>query len=60
MVEKKLKEAGKSEVEIKDFQARVKTYASKLLKDKKFDENYEFYMGESANPDGMVALLNYR
>lgn len=59
-MEKKLKEAGKTEDEIKDFKSRVQTYASKLLKDKKFDQNYEFYIGESSNPDGMVALLNYR
>jgi len=23
-------------------------------------KDYEFYTGESMNPDGMVALLNYR
>jgi hypothetical protein len=25
-----------------------------------FSQDYEFYTGESMDPDGMVALLNYR
>lgn len=53
-----LKEAGKSDEEVKAFE----TGASKYVKDKLLPnfKDFEFYTGESMNPDGMVALLNYR
>jgi len=49
---------GKSDEEIKEFE----TGAQKFVKDTllpKF-KDWEFYTGESMNPDGMVVLLNYR
>ncbi|KAF8558759.1 translationally controlled tumor-associated [Imleria badia] len=39
------------------FESGAKEYAKKIVADFK---NYEFYTGEGMNPDGMVALLNYR
>ncbi|KAG5634477.1 hypothetical protein H0H81_001813 [Sphagnurus paluster] len=39
------------------FESGASTYAKKVIG--KF-KDYEFYTGESMNPDGMVALLNYR
>ncbi|ROW12102.1 hypothetical protein VMCG_00700 [Cytospora schulzeri] len=53
-----LKEAGKSDEEVKEFE----TGASKYVKEKLLPnfKDFEFYTGESMNPDGMVALLNYR
>ncbi|KUI54376.1 hypothetical protein VP1G_01735 [Cytospora mali] len=53
-----LKEAGKSDEEVKAFE----TGASKYVKEKLLPsfKDFEFYTGESMNPDGMVALLNYR
>lgn len=53
-----LKEAGKPDEEVKAFQDGASKYVKeKLLPNFK---DYEFYTGESMNPDGMVALLNYR
>ncbi|KAL2136331.1 hypothetical protein VTI74DRAFT_4365 [Chaetomium olivicolor] len=56
-VKAKLQEAGKSEEEIKDFESKAQAFAKKMLANFK---DYEFYTGESMNPDGMVVLLNYR
>ncbi|KAL2021018.1 hypothetical protein VTK56DRAFT_7673 [Thermocarpiscus australiensis] len=53
----KLKEQGKSDAEIADFQKKANDFAKKILG--KFGD-WEFYMGYSMNPDGMVLLLNYR
>lgn len=39
------------------FEKGAATFAKKVLGNFK---DYEFYTGESMNPDGMVALLNYR
>jgi len=39
------------------FEKGAAAYAKKLIANFK---DYEFYTGESMNPDGMVALLNYR
>ena len=47
----KLKEAGKSEDEIKDFQKGVQNYYTNKIA-KNFGD-YDFYLGESMNPDGM-------
>ncbi|KAJ1645983.1 hypothetical protein J3B02_002538 [Coemansia erecta] len=53
----KLKELGKSDEEIEAFKKRASELVKKILGNFK---DYEFYIGESMNPDGMVALLNYR
>ncbi|KAI9481075.1 MAG: translationally controlled tumor protein [Benjaminiella poitrasii] len=39
------------------FEKNATTLVKKILANFK---DYEFYVGESMNPDGMVALLNYR
>lgn len=53
-----LKEAGNSDEEVKEFE----TGASKFVKETLLPnfKDFEFYTGESMNPDGQVALLNYR
>ncbi|OAA55054.1 translationally controlled tumor protein [Niveomyces insectorum RCEF 264] len=57
-VKEKMQQAGKSAEEIKEFETGAQTYVKeKLLPNFK---DFEFYTGESMNPDGMVALLNYR
>ncbi|KAL2271800.1 hypothetical protein VTJ83DRAFT_1171 [Remersonia thermophila] len=56
-IKAKLQEQGKSEEEIKDFEAKASGFAKKIIANFK---DYEFYTGESMNPDGMVVLLNYR
>jgi len=56
-LKKALVEAGKTEDEVKDFEKRAQGLAKKVLGNFK---DYEFYTGENMNPDGMVALLNYR
>jgi len=54
-VAKKLEEINPARVEAfkKDAAVAVKGILEKF-------KDYEFYVGESMNPDGMVALLNYR
>ncbi|KAI0254681.1 translationally controlled tumor-associated [Lactifluus subvellereus] len=42
---------------VADFEKGAQAYAKKIVANFK---DYEFYTGESMNPDGMVALLNYR
>ncbi|KAH9062712.1 translationally controlled tumor-associated [Lactarius vividus] len=42
---------------VDQFEKGATTYAKKIIANFK---DYEFYIGESMNPDGMVALLNYR
>ncbi|KAG6828405.1 hypothetical protein H0H92_008147 [Tricholoma furcatifolium] len=39
------------------FEKGAAAYAKKIVADFK---QFEFYTGESMNPDGMIALLNYR
>lgn len=39
------------------FEKGAQAFAKKIIGNFK---DYEFYVGESMNPDGMVALLNYR
>lgn len=56
-VKKALQDAGKSEEEVAQFQKNAAAAAKKIFND--FD-NYETYVGESMDPDGMVVLLNYR
>ncbi|OCK74508.1 microtubule/calcium-binding protein [Lepidopterella palustris CBS 459.81] len=58
---KKVKEAMKandaSEDEIKEFEKGAQSFAKKIVANFK---DYEFLIGESMDPDGMVILLNYR
>ncbi|KIK68107.1 hypothetical protein GYMLUDRAFT_256893 [Collybiopsis luxurians FD-317 M1] len=42
---------------VEKFEKGAAAYAKKIVANFK---DYEFYTGESMNPDGMVALLNYR
>ncbi|PCH41026.1 translationally controlled tumor-associated [Wolfiporia cocos MD-104 SS10] len=42
---------------VEAFEKGAQAFAKKLVANFK---DYEFYTGESMNPDGMVALLNYR
>ncbi|KAF2843830.1 microtubule/calcium-binding protein [Patellaria atrata CBS 101060] len=58
---KKVKEAmkarGASEDDVKEFEKAAQGYAKKIIANFK---DYEFLIGESMDPDGMVILLNYR
>ncbi|RKO93847.1 translationally controlled tumor protein [Blyttiomyces helicus] len=54
-VKKHLAESNPDRVPI--FEKKVATFVKKILENFK---DYEFYTGESMNPEGMVALLNYR
>ncbi|KAM7205073.1 Mss4-like protein [Rhypophila sp. PSN 637] len=56
-VKKALQDAGKSEEEVKEFETKAQGFAKKIIANFK---DWEFYTGESMNPDGMVVLLNYR
>jgi hypothetical protein len=49
--------------EIKAFQAGAKKFVGSRLTKESFDEKncqWDFYIGEDMNVDGMVVLLNYR
>ncbi|EJF61231.1 translationally controlled tumor-associated [Dichomitus squalens] len=52
-----LQEKGTDEAEINAFEKGAQNFAKKIVANFK---DYEFYTGENMNPDGMVALLNYR
>ncbi|KAF2744025.1 TCTP-domain-containing protein [Sporormia fimetaria CBS 119925] len=52
-----LKEKGASDEEITTFEKGAQTFAKKIVGNFK---DYEFLIGESMDPDGMVILLNYR
>ncbi|EJD53586.1 translationally-controlled tumor protein [Auricularia subglabra TFB-10046 SS5] len=54
-VKAKLQESNPERVEA--FEKGAQTFAKKIVGNFK---DFEFYTGESMNPDGMVALLNYR
>ncbi|KAK8190179.1 microtubule/calcium-binding protein [Phyllosticta capitalensis] len=56
-VKKALGEKGASEETIKDFESKASGFAKKIIGNFK---DYEFLVGESMDPDGMVILLNYR
>ncbi|ELR06697.1 hypothetical protein VC83_05243 [Pseudogymnoascus destructans] len=56
-VKAKLKEKNAPEEEITAFEKGAATYAKKIVGNFK---DYDFYVGESMDPDGMVALMNYR
>jgi len=49
-VKKFLQETGKSEDEVKEFETKASTFAKKVIGSFK---DWEFYTGESMNPDGM-------
>ncbi|KAF3929257.1 hypothetical protein AA313_de0205728 [Arthrobotrys entomopaga] len=53
----KAKLAESAPEQVADFEKGAAAYAKKIVANFK---DYEFYTGESMNPDGMVALLNYR
>ncbi|KAG9245079.1 translationally controlled tumor protein [Calycina marina] len=58
---KKVKEAmkanGADDAKVSEFEKGAGAYAKKIVKDFK---DYDFYIGESMDPDGMVLLMNYR
>ncbi|OCH94111.1 translationally controlled tumor-associated [Obba rivulosa] len=54
-VKSKLEETNPERVQA--FEKGAQGYAKKIVANFK---DYEFYTGESMNPDGMIALLNYR
>ncbi|KAJ4376531.1 hypothetical protein N0V86_006644 [Didymella sp. IMI 355093] len=56
-VKNKLQEKGASADEITAFEKGAAGYAKKIVANFK---DYEFFTGESMNPDGMIVLLNYR
>lgn len=49
-VKEKMKAAGKDEAEIKEFETGAQAYAKKIVGGFK---DYDFYVGESMDPDGM-------
>lgn len=54
-VKKALAAKGATEEEVKDFQAKANGFAKKIIGNFK---DYEFYIGESMNPDGMYVVLH--
>lgn len=52
-----MKEKGASEEDVNAFQTGAQGYAKKIVANFK---DYDFYVGESMDPDGMVVLMNYR
>jgi len=56
-VKELMAEKGASEASIKEFEKGAQAYAKKIVANFK---DYEFLIGESMDPDGMVILLNYR
>ncbi|EHL01917.1 putative Translationally-controlled tumor protein like protein [Glarea lozoyensis 74030] len=56
-VKEALKEKGADESVITQFEKGAQAYAKKIVTNFK---DYDFYVGESMDPDGMVVLMNYR
>lgn len=56
-VKKALADKGTDEAVIKEFETNASAFAKKVIANFK---DYEFFTGESMNPDGMIVLLNYR
>lgn len=54
-VKTKMSEAGKSADEVAEFEKTAGAYAKKIVGNFK---DYEFYVGESMDPDGMYVLLS--
>lgn len=49
-VKEGLKNKGASDEEVKDFETKASTFAKKIIANFK---DYEFFIGESMDPDGM-------
>ncbi|KAF5333515.1 hypothetical protein D9611_002467 [Ephemerocybe angulata] len=56
-VKEQLTKNGASAETVAAFEKGAQGFAKKVVSNFK---DFEFYIGESMNPDGMVALLNYR
>ncbi|KAL9094979.1 MAG: hypothetical protein Q9165_002581 [Trypethelium subeluteriae] len=56
-VKEGMKSKGASDEEVKKFEEGAQGFAKKIVSNFK---DYEFLIGESMDPDGMVILLNYR
>jgi hypothetical protein len=56
-VKEKLKEKNAPESTITEFEKGAQAYAKKIIGNFK---DYDFYTGETMDPDGMVLLMNYR
>lgn len=56
-VKENMKTKGASDDEIKEFETGAQTFAKKVVGSFK---DWEFFTGESMDPDGMIVLLNYR
>ena len=54
-VKGKMKETGKSEEEIEEFETGAQAYVKKILGNFK---DYDFYVGESMDSDGMLVFLH--
>lgn len=52
-----MKTKGASDEEVTAFEKGAQGYAKKIVTNFK---DYDFYIGESMDPDGMVVLMNYR
>ena len=53
-IENHLKDSGKSDDEVTDFKTKANNFAKKVIANIK---HYDFYVGESMNPDGMYVIL---
>lgn len=56
-VKEHMKTNGASDDEVKEFETGASAFAKKVVGSFK---DWEFFTGESMDPDGMVVLLNYR
>ena len=56
-VKESMKAKGKSDEEVTAFEKGASGYAKKIVANFK---DYDFYVGESMDPDGMVVLMNFR
>lgn len=56
-VKEAMKAAGADDAKVAEFEKGAQGYAKKIIGSFK---DYDFYVGESMDPDGMVVLMNYR
>jgi len=56
-VKESMKAKGASDDEVAAFEKGASAFAKKIISNFK---DYDFYVGESMDPDGMVVLMNYR
>jgi len=56
-VKEGMKAKGASDEDVKAFETGASSYAKKIVANFK---DYDFYVGESMDPDGMVVLMNFR